>query len=126
MSIVEPTFMQPDVDPPKSPEAIDRRRNPRYRFSVPITICAADGLIIPGISIEISASGISAISASPLTINETVNLTPIANGTVLARVRHNVGKVYGFEFLNLTPEQTQQIIDKCRFLPLYRGKSLGI
>lgn len=118
--------MPHDFDAQKGPEAIDRRRHPRYRFSVPLTICAADGLVIPGISIEISASGISAISASPLKINETVDLAPIANGKVLACVRHNVGKVYGFEFLNLTPDQTQQIIDNCRFLPLYRGKSLGI
>ena len=117
--------MQTDFDAQKVAQAADRRRHPRYRYSVPITI-ASDGVATPGISIEISVSGISAISAYPLKLNDTVELAPIADGKVLACVRHNMGKIYGFEFLNLTPEQSQRITDRCKCLPLYRGKSLGI
>ena len=121
--------MQPDIDAQKAAETPpDRRRHPRYRFSVPITIRSADGdgPVMPGISIEISASGISAIAADSLKLNDTVELEPIAAGKALAIVRHKIGKIYGFEFLNLTPEQTRQITERCKFLPQYRGKSLGI
>jgi len=118
--------MQTDFDAPKVAEAADRRRHPRYRHSVPLTIGTSDGIVIPGISIEISLSGISAISAHPLKLNDTVDLAPIADGKVQACVRHNIGKIYGFEFLNLTPEQSQRITDICKCYPLYRGKSLGI
>ncbi len=119
--------MQPDIDAQKQPEAaMDRRRHPRYRFSVPITIRSADGVVMPGISIEISTSGISAITADLLELNDTVELEVIAAGKVRAVIRHNIGKIYGFEFLNLTPEQTQQIRERCKLLPLYRGKTLGI
>jgi len=118
--------MQTDFDAQKAPEVADRRRHPRYRLSVPITIGTSDGVVIPGISIEISVSGISAISAHPLKLNDTVELAPIADGKVQACVRHNIGKIYGFEFLNLTHEQTQRITDRCKYYPLYRGKSLGI
>ena len=118
--------MQTDFDAHQAPEAADRRRHPRYRYSVPITIRESDGVVTPGISIEISISGISAISAHPLKLNDTVELAPIADGKAQACVRHNIGKIYGFEFLNLTPKQTQRITHICKCLPLYRGKSLGI
>ncbi len=118
--------MQTEFDAQKVAQAADRRRHPRYRYSVPLTISASDGVVTPGISIEISVSGISAISAHPLKLNDTVELAPIADGKVQACVRHNIGKIYGFEFLNLTPKQTQRITDTCKRLPVYKGKSLGI
>jgi PilZ domain len=119
--------MQTDLDAQKVPATgADRRRHPRYRLSVPLTIRSADGGLMRGISIEISASGISAIAADSLKVNDTVELEPIAAVKVLATVRHNVGKIYGFEFLNLTAEQTQQITESCKLLPRYQSKSLGI
>jgi hypothetical protein len=119
--------MQTDFDMQKVPGASpDRRRHPRYRFSVPLTITGSDGVMMSGISIEISASGLSAIIAESLKLNDTVEIEPIAAVKVLALVRHNIGKIYGFEFLNLTTEQTQRITDSCRMLPQYKGKSLGI
>lgn len=119
--------MRPDMDAQKAAEtAPDRRRHPRYRFSAPITIRSSDGAVTPGISIEISASGMSAITAASLKLKDTVELEPVAAGKVLAVVRHNLGRIYGFEFLNLTPEQTRRITESCKFLPQYRGKSLGI
>jgi PilZ domain len=119
--------MQTHLDPGKGPETIpDRRRHPRYRFSMPITIHTPGDQAIPGIGIEISESGLSAITADSLKINATVEIAPIAGGRVLALVRRNIGRVSGFEFLNLTPEQIERIRKSCKVLPLYRGESLGI
>ena len=105
---------------------VDRRRHSRYRFSVPITIHASGNIVISGIGIEISESGMSAITADSVKINDTVKIEPIAGGSVLALVRRNIGKISGFEFLNLTAEQARRIKESCRLLPLYRGESLGI
>ena len=119
--------MQSDLISQKVSQTVpDRRRHPRYRFSAPITIRSGDGLAIKGISIEISQSGMSAITADSLTLNDTVELEPIAAGKASAIVRRVTGRVYGLEFLNLTPEQGQRITEICRSLPLYQGKSLGI
>ncbi len=119
--------MQTHVDPGKALETIaDRRRHRRYRFSTPITIRTAGDQAIPGIGIEISESGMSAITADAVKVNATVEIAPIAGGKVLALVRRNIGKVSGFEFLNLTPEQIGRIRKSCKVLPLYRGESLGI
>lgn len=119
--------MQAELDFKKVSETFpDRRRHPRYRLSVPITIRSAEGASIPGISIEISESGISAITADPLKVNDTVELEPVAAGRVSALVRHSMGRVYGFEFLNLTADQTQRIKESCKVLTRYQGNTLGI
>jgi hypothetical protein len=55
-----------------------------------------------------------------------VELEPIAGGKVQAVVRRNLGRVYGFEFLSLTAEQTQLIVATCKRLPVYKGNSLAI
>jgi PilZ domain-containing protein len=104
----------------------DRRRHPRYRLSVPLTIHSADGAVTRGISVEISTSGLSAIVAEPLQLDDTVELEPISAVNILALVKRRIGKIYGFEFLELTAEQTRRIVDLCKSLPRYRGKSLGI
>ena len=104
----------------------DRRRHPRYRFSVPLTIRSADGAVQRGISIEISVIGLSAITSDSLRADDTVELEPIAGGKMQAVVRRNLGRVYGFEFLSLTAEQTQLVIESCKRLPVYKGNSLGI
>jgi hypothetical protein len=104
----------------------DRRRTPRYRFSVPIAIRSSGGASMRGITIEISETGTSAIIAGSLKVADTVELEPIADGVVQAAVRHNVGKVYGFEFLNLSVERTARIRESCKMLPRYQSKALGI
>jgi hypothetical protein len=119
--------MQTDVNPEKLPENLpDRRRHPRYRFSIPLTIRSNDGTAIPGISMEISESGLSAITADSLKINDTVELEPIAGSRVSALVRRCIGRVYGFEFLNLTAEQAERITQSCKLLARYQGNKLGI
>ena len=120
------TSMQTDLESQNvSTTFPDRRRHPRYRFSVPITIRCADGAAIAGITIEISGSGLSAITAQSLKIDDIVELEPIAGGKVAALVRRNVGRVHGFEFLNPTVEQTDRIVESCKLLPLYQGTPLG-
>jgi len=104
----------------------DRRRHRRYRSSVPIIIRSVDGVVKRGMSIEISESGLSAITSDPLKVNDTVELEPIAGGKAQAVVRRNTGRVYGFEFLNLTAEQIQLITESCKRLPVYKGNLLAI
>jgi hypothetical protein len=104
----------------------DRRRHPRYRFCLPLSIRAASGAVIRAISIEISETGLSAIAADSLSVGDTVELEPVCAGTVSALVRHNVGRIYGFEFLNLSSEQASQIVQSCKTRALYDGRALGI
>jgi PilZ domain len=104
----------------------DRRRHSRYRFSVPLTVRCANGAVIAAISMEISESGMSAITAESLQMGDIVELEPIVGSKISARIRHNVGRIYGFEFLNLTAEQAQRITKKCSMLPRYQGNPLGI
>jgi hypothetical protein len=104
----------------------DRRRHGRYRYAAPISVHTGDGVIVPAITLEISQSGLSAMVSSPLKVGDTVRLDPVGGGTVTARVRHNVGKIYGFEFSQITEEQVQKLRDTCRRLPLYPPNRMGI
>jgi PilZ domain-containing protein len=104
----------------------DRRRHPRYRYSAPITVLASDGSPVPGITLEISESGLSAVIGGPLQVEDTTEVEPVAGGKALARIRRHLGKIYGFEFVELTAEQAEQIRDKCKKLPIYRCRSLRI
>ncbi len=113
--------------PINSPSAaLDRRRHPRYRLSVPISVHAPEGPAIPAITLEISAAGLSAVLAVPVKVGDTMQLEGIVAGAVSAQVRRQVGRVYGFEFLQLTPEQSSKIQDHCRILPLYPSNHTGI
>jgi len=114
------------VSKPASTSVSDRRRHHRYRFSAPIAVHISNGSAVPGISLEISESGISVLINHELTVGATVELEPIAGGRVSALVRRQTGKVYGFEFLNLSPAQVQRIVEKCKMLPLYSTKILDI
>src|SRR5579864_6074728 len=115
------SFMQTDLDAQKVPETHpDRRRHPRFRLSVPLTIRCAHGVTIQAMSMEISESGMSAITAGSLKVGDTVELEPIAASKLSAVVRRNLGKVHGFEFLNPTSEQAQRIREQCKMLPRYK------
>lgn len=109
-----------------SPSVSDRRRHDRYRFSAPITVHVGGGSAIPGMSLEISESGMSALIGAVLEVGGTVELEPVAGGKVSALVRRHSGKIYGFEFLNLTPEQIQRIGEICNPLPKYQSHALDI
>ena len=108
------------------PSVADRRRHDRYRFSAPIAIHPAGRSAIQGMSLEISESGMSALIGHALVVGDTVELEPVASGRVSALVRRHNGKIYGFEFLNLSPEQIQRIGEICKPLPKYQCHSLDI
>jgi len=109
-----------------SASAPDRRRHARYRFSVPITVHSSGHQAVRGMSLEISESGMSAMIGDVLQVGDTVELEPVAGGRVSALVRRHSGKIYGFEFRNLTPAQSRRIVESCELLPLYDSKTLNI
>lgn len=104
----------------------DRRRHVRYRFSAPITVHVNGGSAIPGMSLEISESGMSALISHELTVGDTVEMEPVVGDKVSALVRRHSGKIYGFEFLNLSGAQTQRIAEACKLLPKYQNSRLDI
>jgi hypothetical protein len=105
---------------------LHRKLLARYRFSAPISVHTSEGRAIPAITLEISESGLSAVLASSVKLGGTVQLEPVAAGTVTAEVRHNVGKVYGFAFLQMTGEQTLKLRNECRGLPRFPPNRMGI
>ncbi|MFY9978403.1 MAG: PilZ domain-containing protein [Candidatus Sulfotelmatobacter sp.] len=112
----------------RSPSPVpDRRRCKRFRLSVPISISGSDASIIPAMTLEVSERGLSAVLASDLKIGETVKLYPLADETWTAQVRHKVGKIYGFEFLDPSNQQVVRLRDICSRLPRYpEGNKLGV
>jgi hypothetical protein len=92
----------------------ERRKSPRYWLSVPLTIRASDGSAMPGLSVEISEGGMSAMASGPLKVGERVEMEPVEGGKVSALVRHKLGQMYGFEFVDLSVEQAQRIAQSCR------------
>ena len=106
--------------------SFDRRRTKRYRLSVPISVHTAEGPPIPAITLEISDGGLSAVLAAPVKVGAMVQLERVAPGTISAQICRQIGRVYGFEFLQLTREQVSKIRDDCRRLPLYPSNSTGI
>ena len=78
---------------------------------------------MPGISVEISASGMSAMVSGLLKEGETVELEPVAGGRTQARVRHKLGRLYSFEFVDLTSDQAARIAEGCQWFGRYRRRA---
>lgn len=77
----------------------------------------ADGSTMPGLSVEISQGGMSAVASSGvLRVGETVELEPVAGGRASAVVRYKLGELYGFAFVELSVEQAQRIAESCEKL----------
>src|ERR1700692_4465689 len=104
----------------------ERRRFTRYRYSAPIIVRAANALEVQGMSVEISECGASVILSASLNVGETVELDPVGGGPAAAVVRRGLGKLCGFEFLNLSAAQAEKIRETCKMLPLYRSKTLDV
>lgn len=97
----------------------DRRRHKRFRLSMPVSISGSDASIIPAMTLEVSEGGLSAVLVCDLQIGDTVKIYPIGGETLTAQVRHRVGKVYGFEFLEVSGQQVCWLRDTCSSLPRY-------
>jgi len=105
----------------------DRRRHKRFRLSMPISVSGNDASIIPAMTLEISEGGLSAVLVSELKIGDTVKVYPIGGETLSAQVRHRVGKIFGFEFLNVSDEQIGRLREICSKLPHYpEDNKMGI
>jgi hypothetical protein len=75
---------------------------------------------------EISECGMSLMVGGPLKGGDIVELEPIGGGRATAVVRRGLGKLYGFEFLQLSSEQAANIREMCKMLPSYRSKTLDL
>ena len=86
----------------------------RWRW-VPLTVDRHSGNLtstLPGISIELSEGGMSAILPEKIAAGEKVYLYLDLPGNHLklrAVVRHSTGFRHGFEFVDVYSQQTQQI-----------------
>lgn len=111
-----------------SPEATtDRRRYKRFRLSLPISVSGSDASIIPAMTLEVSEGGLSAVLVSDLKIGEIVKVYPVAGETLTAQVRHRVGKIHGFQFLEVSDEQVGRLREVCSKLPRYpENNKMGI
>ena len=105
---------------------VDRRRYRRYRLSTPIFVHTTEGLTIPAMTLEISERGLSAVLASPLKVGAMAQLEPVADNRLTAQVRYSIGRVHGFEFLQVTEEQANKLREKCSRLPVYPPNKMGI
>jgi hypothetical protein len=109
-----------------STDLADRRRHPRYRFSEPMKVCCQGGGCLDGMSVELSQSGMSAIIQGALRPGDVVRLQPVTGVTTAAVVRHKLGMLYGFEFLELAREQAGKIAERCRQCEPWRTNARGV
>jgi hypothetical protein len=103
--------------------AAERRRQPRYRLSEEMTFRCKDGSEIAGTSVDISGSGLAAMANGLLRVGETVEIAPVAGGRALALVRHKLGRLYGFEFVDIRTEQVARIGEGYRKSEVWRRRS---
>jgi hypothetical protein len=71
---------------------------------------------MPSISVEISEKGMSAMVTGSLKPGDRVELAPQMGGQISAVVRHKLGQLYEFEFVNLSVDQVQCIEQICKGL----------
>jgi hypothetical protein len=85
-------------------------------------VCRQDGACLDGVSVEISQSGMSAMIQGSLRPGDVVRLQPVVGVDTSAVVRHKLGLLYGFEFLELAQEQARKIADRCRQCEPWRAR----
>ena len=105
-----------------------QRQSKRHILSVPLNISRKApqyGQRVPGLTMEISTGGLSAMMTEELKIGEAVEasfeLPSAGRVTVDATVRNKNLFRYGFEFDCLGEEVRQRIIKACESLPPYQG-----
>jgi hypothetical protein len=97
----------------------ERRRYLRYRLSQPISVKPQEGSPVLAITLEISEGGLSAVLASPIRVGAAVTICSLGAEALPALVQRKVGKIYGFEFQDLTEVQLSRLKEICRRLPRY-------
>ncbi len=109
-----------DSLPSLGDSGVERRRHRRYRFREAILIRTKRG-VFPGVTHEISISGLSAFATSRMQIAEEVRIATIVGEQVEAIVKHKAEDIYGFEFLNVAPALEEAIHVLCKGLFPFRG-----
>jgi hypothetical protein len=89
-------------------------------------VCRQDGACLDGISVELSQSGMSAMIRGALIPGDVVRLQPVTGVDTVAVVRHKLGMLYGFEFLELATEQAGKIADRCRQCEPWRANAKSV
>jgi PilZ domain len=119
--------MEPGLGGTEVPLSVfEKRRFPRYRYSAPIIVRPANVPEVRGMSVEISECGASVIVGAFLKVGDMVELEPVGGGRAAAVVRRILGKLCGFEFIDLHPEQAGKIREMCKMLPAYRSSTLDL
>jgi len=118
------------TQPGQKPE--ERRRDRRYRLAAPVTFRpSGDSTIaVAGLTQEISEGGLSAfLGKSNLVVGETVDVElSLPAGALQARalVRSRLASHFRFEFVDLTPEQLQQIKNCIQKLSPFRTLVMSV
>jgi hypothetical protein len=86
-------------------------------------VCRQDGACLDGVGVELSQSGMSAMIRGALIPGDIVRLQPITGVNTPAVVRHKLGMLYGFEFLELAIEQAGKIAERCRKCEPWRANA---
>ena len=102
-----------------------RRRYPRYEIEAELTatVIGVERREMRGRSLNINEGGIAGVFTTGWDVGASVNLqftVPVATIPVRVRgvVRNHAGYRYGFEFIELTPQQQETITRTCRMLGL--------
>lgn len=110
---------------PQTESLTNTRRYPRYDLETELraTFLSTEHGEMHGRSLNINEGGIAGLFATGWDVGTPVNLqfsVPVATMPVHIRgvVRNRTGYRYGFEFVDLTPEQRETISRTCRTLGL--------
>ena len=113
--------MKEQVKAAATVQGFERRRYSRHRLMQKIHIWREDGSGETGIAFEISQGGMSAATTFALGLGEVVELSPVVGHLVRAVVRRRTGAMYGFEFIEMTAELREQLIEMCEKLPPFQS-----
>src|SRR5207237_8816935 len=118
-------YLGPMGDNPQTEIPRTRRRYPRYEIETELSasILGVERRQMLGRSLNINEGGIAGVFATGWDVGTSVSLqfsVPVATTPVRVRgvVRNRTGYRYGFEFVELTPQQQETISRTCRTLGL--------
>jgi c-di-GMP-binding flagellar brake protein YcgR len=111
------------ADPPEKQWKITRSFA-RFAMEVPVSAMLSESASIPvssGKMRDISLGGVGAVLDPPVGVGQRLWLEfrlPNAAGSLrlLCKTRHNYDERFGFQFLNITPEQRDEIRQACQGL----------
>lgn len=113
---------------PESPEMQWKitRSFARFGLELPVSVLLSETASIPvssGRTRDISLGGMAALLDAPLAVGQRVWLEfrlsqSAAPMRLLAKIRHDYGERFGFQFLTITPEQREEIRQACQGQPI--------